>query len=121
MSFVFDARIEELSTVVNWCFETGSKMYFNLYCIFLKEVKCGDLKYGKQTYDYQKGTLVFISPGQVVDVLNKTEEYQPMGHGLVFHPDLLLGTSLGSAIHNYNFLLLFRTRTNPREYHTKPL
>ncbi|MFC6861534.1 helix-turn-helix domain-containing protein [Zunongwangia atlantica] len=82
---------------------TGSKMYFNLYCIFLKEVKCGDLKYGKQTYDYQKGTLVFISPGQVVDVLNKTEEYQPMGHGLVFHPDLLLGTSLGKAIHNYNF------------------
>lgn len=82
---------------------TGSKMYFNLYCIFLKEVKCGDLKYGKQTYDYQEGTLVFISPGQVVDVLNKTDEYQPMGHGLVFHPDLLLGTSLGNAIHNYSF------------------
>ncbi len=27
---------------------TGSKMYFNLYCAFLKDVKCGDLKYGKQ-------------------------------------------------------------------------
>ncbi|CAI8439701.1 MAG: HTH-type transcriptional activator RhaS [Cryomorphaceae bacterium] len=82
---------------------TGSKMYFNLYCAFLKDVKCGDLKYGKQTYDYQEGTLVFVSPGQVLDVLNKTDEYQPMGHGLVFHPDLLLGTSLASTMQNYNF------------------
>lgn len=40
---------------------TGSKMNFELYCIFLKDVKCGDLKYGRQYYDYQAGTLV-VSP-----------------------------------------------------------
>src|SRR6056297_2322129 len=77
---------------------TGKKMYFGLYCIFLKDVKCGDLIYGRNYYDYQKGTLVFVSPGQVVDVANKTEPYQPMGHGLVFHPDLLHGTTLGKSI-----------------------
>ena len=55
---------------------TGNKMYFDLFCVFLKDVKCGDLKYGKQAYDYQEGTLVFVSPGQVIDVLNKTDEYQ---------------------------------------------
>ena len=82
---------------------TGSKMYFDLYCVFLKDVKCGDLKYGKQTYDYQEGTLVFVSPGQVIDVLNKTDEYQPIGHGLVFHPDLLLGTPLAGMMNDYNF------------------
>lgn len=82
---------------------TGSKMYFGLYCVFLKDVKCGDLTYGKQTYDYQEGTLVFVSPGQVVDVANKTDMYQPMGHGLAFHPDLILGTSLGRALTNYGF------------------
>lgn len=82
---------------------TGPKMFFNLYCVFLKDVECGDLKYGKQTYDYQEGTLVFVSPGQVVDVLNKTNEYQPMGHGLVFHPDLLLGTPLAKLMNDYNF------------------
>ena len=82
---------------------TGSKMYFNIYCVFLKDVKCGDLKYGKQTYDYQEGTLVFVSPGQVIDVVNKTDEYQPMGRGLVFHPDLLLGTSLANTMHGYSF------------------
>jgi AraC-like DNA-binding protein len=88
---------------------TGKKMYFGLYCIFLKDVKCGDLIYGRNYYDYQKGTLVFVSPGQVVDVANKTEPYQPMGHGLVFHPDLLHGTSLGKTIKSYNF---FSYQTN---------
>ncbi|PIF46465.1 helix-turn-helix protein [Chryseobacterium sp. 52] len=82
---------------------TGSKMYFNLYCIFLKDVKCGDLKYGRATYDYQEGTLVFVSPGQVVDVENKIDIYQPLGHGLVFHTDLIKGTSLGKGISEYGF------------------
>jgi AraC-like DNA-binding protein len=82
---------------------TGSKMYFDLYCIFLKDVKCGDLKYGRQYYDYQEGTLVFISPGQVVDVENKVDYYQPLGHGLVFHPDMLVGTTLGKSISEYGF------------------
>lgn len=82
---------------------TGSKMNFGLYCVFLKQVNCGDLKYGRNYYDYQEGTLVFISPGQVIDVENKTDFYQPMGHGLVFHPDLIRGTSLAKSIHDYNF------------------
>ena len=82
---------------------TGSHMTFGLYCIFLKDVKCGDLKYGRHYYDYQEGTLVFISPGQVIDVENKTDVYQPMGYGLVFHPDLLRGTSLARGIHEYSF------------------
>ena len=30
---------------------SGSRMTFGLYCIFLKEANCGDLKYGCQTYD----------------------------------------------------------------------
>jgi AraC-like DNA-binding protein len=82
---------------------TGSKMTFGLYCIFLKDVKCGDLKYGCNYYDYEAGTLVFIAPGQVIDVANKTNRYQPMGYALVFHPDLIKGTSLGKIINDYNF------------------
>lgn len=81
----------------------GYKMSFGIYTIILKEVKCGDLAYGKHTYDYQEGTLVFIGPGQTIDVSNKTEIYQPVGRGLTFHPDLILGTPLAKQIDECGF------------------
>jgi len=80
----------------------GSRMYFGFYAVFLKDVKCGDLVYGRHTYDYQEGTLVFFAPGQVAGI-SSTEVYQPKGHGLVFHPDLIHGTSLGRHIQDYTF------------------
>jgi AraC-like DNA-binding protein len=82
---------------------TGSRMTFGLYCVFLKEIHCGDLKYGCNYYDYEEGTLVFISPGQVIDVENKVDVYQPKGYGLVFHPDLIKGTPLAKSLGEYSF------------------
>ena len=81
----------------------GSRMYFGFYTVFLKDVKCGDLVYGRHTYDYQEGTLVFMAPGQVAGVNSNGETYQPKGHGLVFHPDLIHGTDLGRHIPDYTF------------------
>jgi AraC-like DNA-binding protein len=81
-----------------------SKMHFEIFCIVLKEVKCGDLKYGRHYYDYQEGTLVFISPGQVIEVENNGEQYQPAGHALAFHPDLIRGTSLANNLGKHSFL-----------------
>lgn len=81
----------------------ASNMYFGFYTVFLKEVKCGDLRYGKNNYDYQEGTLVFIAPGQVISVDNTGEAYQPKGFALIFHPDLIHGTSLGRHIQDYTF------------------
>jgi|SRR6185503_16128041 len=82
---------------------SGSKMYFGFYTIFLKDVKCGDLVYGRNTYDYQEGTLVFMAPGQVAGMRGSGEVYQPKGFGVVFHPDLIHGTSLGKHIQEYSF------------------
>ena len=79
-----------------------SSQYMGCYGIFLKEVICGDLRYGKEYYDYQEGTLVFMSPGQVFTVENDGELYQPKGHALVFHPDLLHGTALNAKMHEYS-------------------
>ncbi|QMW04739.1 helix-turn-helix domain-containing protein [Spirosoma foliorum] len=81
----------------------GSRMYFGFYTIFLKEVKCGDMVYGRHTYDYQEGTLVFIAPGQVAGMNSNGETYQPKGYALVFHPDLIHGTTLGRHIQEYTF------------------
>ena len=82
---------------------SASSMYFGFYTVFLKEVNCGDLRYGRYTYDYQEGTLVFIAPGQVVSVTNGGELYQPKGHALIFHPDLLPSTVLGRHMQEYSF------------------
>jgi AraC-like DNA-binding protein len=81
----------------------GSGMYFGFYTIFLKDVKCGDLVYGRHTYDYQEGTLVFLAPGQVAGMNSNGETYQPKGYALVFHPDLIHSTTLGKHIHDYTF------------------
>ncbi len=81
----------------------GSLMYFGFYTIILKDVVCGDLVYGRHTYDYQEGTLVFIAPGQIAGSKSNGETYQPKGYGLVFHPDLIHGTSLGRHIQDYSF------------------
>lgn len=69
----------------------------------MKEVNCGDLRYGKQTYDYQEGTLIFVAPGQVISIDNNNQLYHPKGHGIAFHPDLIKGTSLGKQIDHYSF------------------
>src|ERR1700741_1725543 len=82
---------------------SGSRMYFGFYTIFLKDVKCGDLVYGRDTYDYQEGTLVFFAPGQVAGVNTNGETFQPKGWGLVFHPDFIHGTALGRHIQDYTF------------------
>jgi AraC family transcriptional regulator, transcriptional activator of pobA len=81
----------------------GSRMYFGLYTIFLKDVNCGDMVYGRHTYDYQEGTLVFLAPGQMAGTNSNGETYQPKGYALVFHPDLIHGTSLGRHIQDYTF------------------
>ena len=80
-----------------------ARAYYGFYCVFLKEAVCGDLKYGCNYYDYQEGTLVFIAPGQIVGIGNKPGAATPKGWGLLFHPDLIRGTSLGQNIKKYTF------------------
>jgi AraC-like DNA-binding protein len=87
----------------SWNGEKTVRINYGLYCIFLKEIKCGDLKYGCNYYDYQEGTLVFVSPGQVMEIETDGKLYQPKGHALVFHPDLIHGTNLGRHINDYSF------------------
>ena len=78
------------------------KMVFDIFCVVLKNVKCGDIRYGNNYYDYQEGTLVFFAPGQVIEVTSD-EVYQPMGLALTFHPDLLLNTALGKRMSDFGF------------------
>ena len=74
-----------------------------LYIIFLKDEKCGELKYGRNHYDYEEGTLLFIAPGQVFGFEETGKMIQPTGWALVFHPDLIYGTHLGKRVNDYSF------------------
>ena len=47
--------------------------------------------------------MVFIAPGQIVEVEDFGQNFQPKGYVLMFHPDLIHGTSLGRHIHDYSF------------------
>ena len=75
---------------------------FGFYAVYLKELNCGELRYGRNTYDYQEGTLVFIAPGQIVGK-NPNPAARRSGWVLLFHPDLIAGTPLGKHVHDYSF------------------
>ncbi len=81
----------------------ATNFHFGLYAIYLKELKCGELKYGRNNYDFQEGTLVFIAPGQVLGIHPNVKTFEPKGWALLFHPDLINGTSLGRHMNSYSF------------------
>ncbi len=93
-------NVIDLSLADKQCYQRN---LYGFYTIYLKDIKCGDLRYGCNYYDYEAGTLVFIAPGQIMGLEANGDTYQPSGHALVFHPDLIRGTPLEKHIANYNF------------------
>ena len=83
-------------------FPTHFTINYGVYALYLKETKCGDIRYGKQTYDYQEGTITSFAPGQVAEI-EMAEGVKPKAYGILFHPDLIKGTPLGSEIKRYSF------------------
>ena len=71
--------------------------------ISLKSPSPKSLQYGRQYYDFEEGTMMFMSPEQVFSVGDFNEQIQYQGWGLYFHPDLISNTSLGEKIKEYNF------------------
>ncbi|MEC8429563.1 MAG: helix-turn-helix transcriptional regulator [Pseudomonadota bacterium] len=76
---------------------------FGFYQVALKDGIRGQIQYGRNTYDFQEGTMVFSKPGQVMSF--STEEEQPKDKGwvLLFHPDLIRKSELGKHIDRYSF------------------
>lgn len=79
------------------------QMTYGLYALFLKQSKSCEIKYGRKFYDYQEGTIVSFAPGQTIGVETLEDEVSPRVYGIIFHPDLIRGTSLGKTIKNYTF------------------
>lgn len=90
-------NFNEVPTIIHY------RHHMGIYAVFFKNIKCGNITYGCQNYDYEDGTLVFLSPGQVYGIDSNGVAVTPSGYGLVFHPDLIKGTHLGKTIGDYNF------------------
>jgi AraC-like DNA-binding protein len=83
--------------------EKSGAVRYHFYAVFLKQGQDCILKYGRQNYDFQDGTLVFLGPGQIVNLKGIDTSLQPSGHALLFHPDLLRGSNLSHNLNQYSF------------------
>ena len=80
----------------------GQKFTSELYCIALKDASCG-LDYGRNTYDFNEGVLIFTAPHQVLSINKSQSPGEVNGWMLYFHPDLIRNTHLGTIIDDYTF------------------
>lgn len=76
---------------------------YGVYGIFFHDEADIDLEYGCGKYDYKKGTVICVAPGQVGGKEDNGERVYLTGWALLFHPDLLHGTPLGKKIREYSF------------------
>ncbi len=80
----------------------GRKLY-SIYAVLLKDSDCGALRYGRNMYDYQRGTMLFIAPGQVMGSEDDGKLHQPEGWALCFHPEFLHRTPLAGLMKDYSY------------------
>lgn len=76
---------------------------YSVYGIFFHDKADIDLEYGCGKYDYKKGTVICVAPGQVGGKEDNGERVNLTGWALLFHPDLLHGTFLQKTIKGYSF------------------
>ncbi|OJJ22216.1 hypothetical protein BKI52_09260 [marine bacterium AO1-C] len=80
------------------------KTICDFYQISFKGDKGGSLGYGRNSYDYQEGSIIYVGPGQVVTYgVASSEVTIDKGWSLFFHPDLIRTFSLGDKIKEYGF------------------
>ena len=85
-------------------FDFGEATYLvNLYQISLKLGIQGSLLYGRNSYDFEEGTIVFTRPNQAIKIENNKDYQGSSGWTLMFHPDLIRKSELANYIDSYSF------------------
>ena len=85
-------------------FDYGDAKYiFDFYQVNLKQGFSGSMLYGRNSYDFEEGTLTFIKPNQTIQIENQEQIQGSSGWTLLFHPDLIRKSELGKTIDEYSF------------------
>ena len=85
-------------------FDYGNAKYvFGFYQISLKQGFSGSMMYGRNSYDFDEGSLTFIKPNQTIQIESQEEIQGSSGWTLLFHPDLIRKSELGKNIDEYTF------------------
>ncbi|MCB0167657.1 MAG: AraC family transcriptional regulator [Anaerolineae bacterium] len=81
-----------------------TSIVLDFYCIALKRDLNVKIKYGQQEYDFDEGTMFFMSPHQVyrIEMGSNTTTTQS-GWILLVHPDFLWNTPLAKTIKHYEY------------------
>ncbi len=83
--------------------KNGTRYAFDLYQVSLKDgIECA-MGYGRSTYDFKDGSMVFISPGQEALANNVKVEPDAIGWTIAFHPNLIKHSALRKKIKQYTF------------------
>ncbi len=79
-------------------------LIFDFYSISLKRNMNSNFKYGQKNYDFNEGTMFFMSPNQVFGIdPDQISKAKPHGWMLFIHPDFLWNTTLAKTIKQYEY------------------
>lgn len=79
-------------------------LVFDFYSISLKKNFNTKFRYGQQSYDFDEGSMFFMSPNQVFGIgISKDEPFERSGWLLLIHPDFLWNTPLAKTIKLYEY------------------
>lgn len=94
------------SDIESSTFSLDGKFTTDLYSISLKNGnECG-LKYGRKKYDFGAGSMMYISPNQVLEPLSSRDaegDSEWDGWSIMFHPDLIRNSPLYEKMSEYTF------------------
>ncbi len=80
----------------------GVKYTSDLYFISLKDKGCG-MQYGRHSYDFDEGVLMFAAPGQVASATKAQKLNEIQGWSLFFHKDMIRNTHMENEMDHYSF------------------
>ncbi len=80
------------------------KFSLDLFQISLKDnCAVNILKYGRNSYDYQEGSMIFTAPNQTLEFKKEPPLKEDKSWSLLFHPDLIRKSELGKKIEQFSF------------------